>query len=289
MNILDLLNFDAILNLTVANPSLHSLITDHCMIPKFRIHEKLIFINGNINRCSSIIADDDIFIGNIDMVLRFLRLNGHIITRLKFDATRYLDTEIKTIGQFIREYCSSTLLEFELVESMSLQFVSQSNHFPSLQNFSIQIPSSQSLDGVSIRLTFDHLQILEIVVENEYEPWASELIERNAQLRTISFPSTTAKHAIKYFKQLKQLKNLQEIRVVNAVDGDRSLLRILDEFKELRTVGVYFFDLPYRTTKRDAITRVIEERWGETSIHLTNSNFKFPLLSFTRGIQANLL
>lgn len=287
MNILDTLDFDSLINLSAASPSLHSLITDHYMIPKFRIHEKLIFINGNIKLSASIIADDDIFIGKIGVVSRFLRLYGHIITRLKVDATRLLETEMVEFGQLIREHCSSTLLEFQLTESPELVFASQANHFASVRHFSIDIRSNEPLADVSIRLTFDHLQTLEIGVR-EYETWAAELIERNGELVTISFPSMTANYAVEYLKQMKELSNLREIRVLYRIAADwvQSLQHILDEFKELCTIGVYFIDLPRGSINREAIIRVIEAKWGETTMELTNSNYVIPLLSFTRRVQA---
>lgn len=101
LDIFDNLHFNDLLNLADVDATFYSIITDHYMIRKFRICEKVICLNGYV---AQLRADAKLSIGALDSILRFLRIYGHQITRLEFDSVLFDSVSAGKISQHIEKY-----------------------------------------------------------------------------------------------------------------------------------------------------------------------------------------
>lgn len=167
LTVLDHVTFDDLLNLAYSSARLRYLIGDHYLIPKYRIHERAIRIDGLATPDESI---GEIFITGFIPALRFLRSYGSYIKELSFYGSYFKPDEIPEISRYIGDYCAETLTSLELIETDSYLFTSDTNvAFTNV--VSVDIWYFQPLDDIPIHRIYPAVEYLTI---------ASKLFSPNA-------------------------------------------------------------------------------------------------------------
>lgn len=144
LKILDFLEFDDLLTISSIKPELIPFITKHYMIPKYRIHERDIYLH--LMTESNDILGPQISIGKSKAAKEFIKNFGHLFTSLAINAHSERN---EVIRQSIEQYCSQTLIKFGLSGTMRY-FLSESNaSFPKLTKMNIAFPRYQGTYEIS--------------------------------------------------------------------------------------------------------------------------------------------
>lgn len=107
------MNLGGLINLADTTPEFRQLITDRYMIATFRIHEQeIVFQKQDI---PMYIPADTIAIGNVHTIVRFLRIFGHLVTKMELKGSEFEANEVLLITQYIGEYCAKNVLELEMI------------------------------------------------------------------------------------------------------------------------------------------------------------------------------
>lgn len=114
LSVLDYTAFDEMIHLAGTNTEIRQIITDHFMIAKYHIHEKVIRVEGagHWDR-----VGNDIIIGNYSKALPFLRIFGHKITKLRVVGDHYSLDVIGKICEYVARYCSKTIIELDVINT----------------------------------------------------------------------------------------------------------------------------------------------------------------------------
>lgn len=208
-------------------PGFRQLIADHYMIPIFRIHEKKI-------RFAKIQYSEDrdaLYITEYQTILPFLRNFGHLITSLKFsDLT---SEESTTTFSYIEQYCSNTLVEFELdrlkhtidneskkfkrVTKLTLEYWYESDFsaielvYPALEELTVK---RYDLIQPSLGRNFPNLKRLHLIeksLKNFTDGGIRNFVDTNPQLRTLSIERVPSFELLKHISETS--KNLESLSI----------------------------------------------------------------------------
>lgn len=227
LGILDYLDFDELVNLADTNQEFRQFIAEHYMIPKYRIHEKQIIMPYVLEDLSgiSITVKSRTF-------LSLLRSFGHLIRDLKFSGL-FSRTRCNKIYTFIEQYCSNTLVEFELEAP---DFITFSPNQPFKKVTKLLLENSYQVDFSVIDLVFpavkeltvlsfqpinpqlsrffsnlEHLHLVEIFWDNYagIEDGIRKFVQTNPQLRTLRLERVPSNELLKYIRDTsKHLESL---------------------------------------------------------------------------------
>lgn len=155
MEIIDHLGFEELLLFADLNQELRQFITNRYMIARYHIDTSII--------CFSVAVDEQeirsrIIIGKMHLVLRFLRIFGHMITKLKFSGLTFTAEETKLISNYISEHCGDTLTELEIFEARCDLTANTAITFPKVTK--LRITSLKELDDLQIHRIYPALEEL---------------------------------------------------------------------------------------------------------------------------------
>lgn len=209
------------------------LILNHYMLPKYRIHEKLIHFeiagpNPNI---------DTLYIGEFDIVLRFLRNFGKFIKSLELSGLRFTIEENVQINYFIEEYCWHSLEELTLHRTISYLLNGTARIFPNIKKLNIVIP--EKMDNFQIHRVYPMMESLTFA--SETFPFTS-MLHKNHNLKNLTFDLINP-HEIKDFSNacgfLRKNSQLQQLNLYRSPSFE--LLKCASEdLPNLSTLNVEF-------------------------------------------------
>lgn len=130
MSILDFLEFQDLLNLSGANFELLELINEVIMIPKYRIHDKIIEIQ-NVFVADSI-GVNKIQLSKLQTQLAFLESCGHMIRKLEICFSR--KTGLSTVNQYIDRFLSNDVEQISLIGNTEHMLKLTKRTFPNLKS-----------------------------------------------------------------------------------------------------------------------------------------------------------
>lgn len=196
MNIFDHVDFFGLINLADTNQEIRQVITEHYMIPKYGIHEKLIRFEG---AGYSDHVSDDIIIGNYTTVLQFIRIFGHKLSKIQVSGDLYSADVIDKINEYIARYCTTSLTELYVINGGHGLSVGTWSIFPKVRN--VHFEDLTYLDNIQIQRIFPNAKEVTILIDDNLEASKSytqkypkeiqNLIEAMPEIMTlhISLPS----------------------------------------------------------------------------------------------------
>lgn len=107
------MDFNGLVNVADSGDRYREMVTQHYMIPKYKIHEKSIHIlyDPSKEMGTNVTSETEIvFMNNIPSFLKTLRHFGNLITSLDVEYLNSNETEMKLMGKHINEYCRSSLI-----------------------------------------------------------------------------------------------------------------------------------------------------------------------------------
>lgn len=228
LQIFDCLDINGLINLADISPGFRQLITDHYMIPIFRIHENTI----HFSEAKPSETRGGLVLTGYHTYLSFLRNFGHLVTVLEFAVLQ--GRASVTIFDSIEHHCSDTLVElimdrpiltinntnqiFKKVIKLKLKyywaesdFSAIDKVFPALEELTVEI--SQPLQSDLARF-FPNLKRLH-VIEDNLKVFADDGIRKfiatNPQLRAFSLGRAPSYELSRFISE--NGKNLQELAI----------------------------------------------------------------------------
>lgn len=201
-------------NLADTSARFRTLITDQYMIPLLQIPKKLIHIGGQKHFHQ--LTTDDLFIGTFQIILRFLRNFGHLITKLKFIGNSSFSSDEKfAISEYIEKYCSQTLADIHLIESNSYLTNDAKRTFPNV--LKVTISSFSQLNISQIHRIFPNM--LELALTNDLlaisntSTWKQlyNSLESMPQLRALSLSRIPSYDQLEFINKI--LPNLESLAI----------------------------------------------------------------------------
>lgn len=136
LHIFDHLSFFDLLNVASIDPRYEQLIAQHQMPHKYRIDANVVRIDGGGRYDQA--TGDVLTIGKYSQILTFLRLFGHLVTRVYFSGFSYNGAERDQIARSLLECCAQSLVELELCESGGLLINETAGSFPHLAKLTMR-------------------------------------------------------------------------------------------------------------------------------------------------------
>lgn len=192
LGICDHVNFGSLINLADTNTEFRQLITDRYMIPIFRIHEQVIsFEKQDI---VMYIPDDTIAIGKVHTILRFLRIFGHLITRVKLSGSQFEEKQTALITRYIDEYCAINLVELDLIDAGEYLISNAERIFEKARK--VHLRNVKQLENIQIHRIYPNINELSFATDSklaasplyhlQYTQHFGNSLISLAQLRTLS-------------------------------------------------------------------------------------------------------
>lgn len=159
-----------------SNDTTRQLIANEYMIPKFRIHERLVVLEIHTSYHASEIREDAIFLRDSSTIFRFLRTYGEIITRL--EARDCYGIEIP-LAAIVADKCARTLVDFKIrnFDVFIKVILDKPIHFEMLER--LVILADFYIKNGPAKFTFDKLTTLQLLVR-ETDKWHHQMMQLNS-------------------------------------------------------------------------------------------------------------
>lgn len=159
-----------------SNDTLRELIANEYMIPKFRIHERLVVLELYTSYHTTEIREDAIFLRDSATIFRFLRTYGELITRLEARNCYGIESPLAAM---VAEKCAKTLLDFKIRNFDEFIIVMLNNpiHFEMLER--LVIFADFYIKNGPAKFTFDKLATLHLLVR-ETDKWHHQIMQLNS-------------------------------------------------------------------------------------------------------------
>lgn len=187
------------------SPEFNELIADRYMKPIHKIHEKkLIIENTNINE---IVISDKIHIGQYEIALKFLRIFGHLITKMEFNGDKFYTYQIMAIGHSIAHHCSNSLVELEINHGDDYLISDSARIFSKVTTLSLWM--HKYLDRFQLNRIYPKLESLNLIGDSiEYKSLAQQYAHLTS-FRVHLFASRSHDSAVeKILRENPQIRSL---------------------------------------------------------------------------------
>lgn len=232
LNHLDIVN---LVDIVEKMPELQPLIAHEFMMDKYRIHEKLIHIEGGDSMISHDSSDELVIMGK-ELIEKMLKYFGFAMTKLRINSNHFDHPQMASVYSSINEYCWETLKSVEFqgisinpfenwkhfgaITDLTIQRVFGSvdnieihDIFPNLKNLAIQVYSTTNLSFIAHK--FPHLEHFKLRSHQLLEENAhvTQFLVKNPKLQSVDLDSFASFEFIHRFQE--HLLNLQKLRLAS--------------------------------------------------------------------------
>lgn len=182
LSIFDELEFLDLIVMADTHIKFQQMIANRYMIPKYRIHEKLICFDIAEKLPRHNINIDAIYIGKYDKILRFLRNFGKFVKNLELSGHSFTIQENVQINHFVEKYCWNSLEKLSLLRTNNYLLSDTVRIFPKMKKLNIVIP--EEIDNFQIHRIYPLMDSLTFASETFQ---FTSMLHTNLNLKDLTF------------------------------------------------------------------------------------------------------
>lgn len=242
MSVLDFLDFQDLLQLSIANSQLRELINEVIIIPKYRIHDKIIELQ-NVFVADSI-DENKIRLGIRENQLAFLESCGHMIRKLEMS---FAGTEgLSIVNQYIDQFLSNDVQQIDMIGNVKHMLKKTNRTFANVKK--LQFFYTSQIFRPEIDRIYPNLEELKITrgVQDAYEPdrfpsFVRDILESYSNLRVLRIPCIEAVELLALIAETSP--NLEKLSFAYHLKDVYKRANQIIHFENLKELSVDFVSL----------------------------------------------